>query len=166
MNSTHDSLVQTNAKAAEARSRVLEAQGNAETEDIELKKLDEDSEREKQQYERDDKALRADLEVVEADMKVMQTILQLTTCNPDTKLMLYQCEDCGNMVMLQHGSVQQMLGQLRSEVSQQYVQMGLQTSYEEALQGKRPMMLTEEQVKQLRHRHDQLRQSARTLPIS
>merc|ERR1719215_414634 len=99
-----DLVLYYNAKAAEARGRVIEAQGIIITTSEELQRTREALFQLKIECARDIKLLEEQLRVVLQDIEVMANVLEMTDCND--KLMLIECKHCGGAVLVQHGKVQ------------------------------------------------------------
>merc|ERR1719343_132016 len=84
--------------------------------------------------------------MVSEDITVMENVLEAIVCNDP--VLLFQCKHCNNAVMLKHVPTQ--LGQLQSGVARSSVQKALAMSYDESVQGQKPMALAQADVERMR----------------
>jgi hypothetical protein len=141
---TRTKVIEYNSDAAEARGRVIDSQGKISSFSENLKKTNEDFIEHKKQCKEDIKILKSQLKVVRSDIKVMARILELTKCS---SLMLFQCRECGNAVMLQHDEMSDLMNQLQSHTAQQYVDGALQREYDESV--KSAVSLAQEDIEHI-----------------
>merc|ERR1719210_1125260 len=76
------------------------------------------------------------------DLSVMENILEVIKC--DEAFLLFQCRHCKNAVMLHQVPAQ--LAKLKSGMARSDVQKALESSFQESLNGKKPIALAQTYV--------------------
>jgi len=146
-----------NANAADARGRVIGAQGVIATLTTAITQTTEAFQQHQKECRIDLDFLSAQIVTVEGDIAVMAKVLELTTCEKDataaaTNFLLVQCSHCNNAVYLQHDKVAKMLGALKSDIAKRTVKSSLSASFAESLGNQQVVALDQEGVKRLRTR--------------
>merc|ERR1740120_597943 len=151
-----------NGAAAGARGRVVGAQGEIGTLEVNKESTEEAFEQHKTDCINEKKALRDEHAIVAADAVVMSSVLRLLGPCPAQEgqaltLGLTQCDSCGN-VMLQHPDIHNLLTGLKSKIAKSYVADNLKEAYEDASENQAPVALTQEGEKHMRNMFGMLTQ--------
>lgn len=129
-----------NSAAAGARGRVVSAQGEIATLETNIDRDQTTLEELLANCHRDVSQLKYELKIILGDIGVMNTVLDIIGECPDSENLL-QCEGCD--VMIQHKSIQNMLGGLKSSSAREAVKNTMKEAFDEPGEGEEPVALTQ-----------------------
>jgi len=147
-----------NSDAAAARGRVVKAQGEIQTLNVNVRNNDEQLQKLKGECTDEINSMQYQLRIIKADITVMGNILGMIDCSvtpaPQSSFMLVQCDHCDGP-LLQHEPVQELMSSLQSQVAKEALKNSMNDAYDESLDGEEPIALTQIAVENMRsiHRH-------------
>jgi len=142
MNLLRNQVTTYNSEAAGARGRVLDAQGQIQTFEVNLQTTEEEFKQHQLDCQREIAAITYELGIVSGDVAVMKNVLQLIDCGgtatSGSAFMLVQCRGCKNSMMIRHRRIQSLLNGLKSEATKQEVEKKLTKVYASMVDDEEP----------------------------
>jgi len=131
MNLLRNQVTTYNGEAAGSRGRVLDAQGQIQTFEVNLRQTDEEYKQHQKDCQREIGEIKYELTIVSGDVAVMKNVLQLIDCGAQTtgSFMLVQCKGCKNSMMVRHHQIQSLLNGLKSQATKKAVEQKLNLVY-------------------------------------